>query len=120
MSKRSLQINPALKEATWEDIKAKRDALIASPITTEHGVFDAGQVSISRMDGALLDPLVTELGWKLHDNTFVRLTPAQLNDVRIDISRRTGRLFVVAEMLKTSGPYRVRDLDNPNMWGLPD
>lgn len=119
MSKRSLQINPALKLATWEDIKAKRNALIESPIQIGGNVFDADERSILRMDEAMLVPSAVEFGWKLHDNTFVRVTPHELREVRIAIARRTGLLFVAGESLRMSGPHQVKDLDNPSLWGLP-
>lgn len=124
MSARSLQLNPLLKTATWEDIKAKRNEIEQSPITTAHGVFDADRDSIIRMDSALLGfsglpTLVNgELGWKLADNSIVFLTEAELLSVRQAITVRAALIFVAAETIAIGAPVQVGALNNLAIWGL--
>jgi hypothetical protein len=126
MSKRSLQLNPLLKAATWEDIKAKRNELEQSPISTPYGVFDADRDSVIRIGEALssfhgLPTLVDgTLGWKRADNIVVMLSFVELLAVRQAITNRAAILFAQAEVLKAGGPYQVKDLDNLALWGLPD
>lgn len=123
MSQRQIRINPALKTATWEDIKAKRNELELSPITTTKGTFDADRDSLMRIDTAVaafnsLPTLINgQLGWKTFDNQVVFLTNAELNEIRTAIAVRAATLHYQAGVIAT-GTHQVKDLDALPLWGL--
>lgn len=121
--KRFIQLNPDLKAATWEDIKAKRDELEQSPVTTPLGEFDADQKSLMRMDSAIaaFDSLPTlldgKLGWKRANNTIVWLTKAELESIRVAIAVRAATLHYQAGVIE-AGSYKVNEINSSSLWGL--
>lgn len=126
--KRSLQLNPLLVAATWEQIKAKRDELELSPITLDSGLtFDYDQQAKLRFETALsqfdnLPTLVSgELAWKLADNSFELHTKSELQAVYDELQQKTAiraaLLFAQAEALAIGSPT-VGDLEDLATWGL--
>lgn len=126
--KRSLQLNPLLVAATWEQIKAKRGELEVSPITLDSGLtFDYDQQAKLRFETALsqfdnLPTLVSgELAWKLADNSFELHTKSQLQAVYDELQQKTAiraaLLFAKAEELSSGSPT-VGDIAELATWGL--
>lgn len=103
----SLQLNPDLKPATSEEIKAIRDLLELSPVNSGGLVFDANEKAIMRMERALanfvsLPTLLADgrLYWKMADNSITAITKAQLEDALRDIAIRAAKLHVHAAQLQ--------------------
>lgn len=126
--KRSLQLNPLLVPATWEQIKAKRDELEVSPVTLDSGMtFDYDQQAKLRFETALsqFDNLPTlvdgKLAWKLADNSFELHTKTELQAVYDELQQKTAirasLLFAQAEALAAGSPT-VGDLEDLATWGL--
>ena len=126
--KRSLQLNPLLVAATWEQIKAKRDELEISPITLDSAlVFDYDQQAKLRFETALsqFDNLPTlidgKLAWKLSDNSFELHTKTELQAVYDELQQKTAirasLLFAKAEELAAGSPT-VGDIAELSTWGL--
>lgn len=126
--KRSLQLNPLLVPATWEQIKAKRDDLELSPVRLDSGLtFDYDQKAKLRFETALsqFDSLPTlvegKLAWKLADNSFELHTKSQLQAVYDELQQKTAiraaLLFAKAEELAAGSPT-VGDLEDLATWGL--
>lgn len=111
--KRSLQLNPDHRPATWEQIRDLRDAHELSPVTTTYGTFDADEKAEYRLTQAIstFDSLPTvqngKLGWKLADNTLVQLSLAELQDVYQQL--RTNRAIRAAVLHAKAEQFRVAD-----------
>ncbi|MDP4546482.1 DUF4376 domain-containing protein [Marinobacter sp. MDS2] len=112
--KRSLQLNPDNRPATWEQIKRWRDTHEIAPVATSFGVFDCDERSDARMAGSIeqFDNLPTlqegKLTWKRADNTYVALTKAELEQVYAEVkTNRAARgavLHVKAEQFWQTNP----------------
>jgi hypothetical protein len=112
--KRSLQLNPDHRPASWEQIKHWRDTHETAPVTTSFGVFDCDERSDARMAGSieLFDSLPTlqegKLTWKRADNTFIQLTKVELEQVYAEVkTNRAARgaiLHVKAEQFRQMSP----------------
>lgn len=112
--KRSLQLNPDNRPASWEQIKHWRDTHETAPVTTSFGVFDCDERSDARMAGSieLFDSLPTlqegKLTWKRADNTFIQLTKVELEQVYAEVkTNRAARgaiLHVKAEQFRQISP----------------
>lgn len=126
--KRSLQLNPLNKVATWEQIKAKRNEIELMPITLDDGrVFDYDKDAMDRFDRAIesFDSLPTladgKLGWKLYDNTIEYLAKADLTAVRDELKAkqaiRAAVVFSQAEILMGQGKT-LGEIQDLATWGL--
>lgn len=112
--KRSLQLNPDHRPATWAQIRDQRDAHEIAPIPTTFGTFDCDPRSDARMAGSieLFDNLPTvqagKLTWKRADNSFIQLTKAELEqvyaEVKINRGARGAVLHVKAEQFRAMAP----------------
>lgn len=112
--KRSLQLNPDNRPATWEQIKHWRDTHETAPVTTSFGVFDCDERSDARMAGSIevFDSLPTiqagKLAWKRADNSFTLLTKAELQqvyaEVKVQRGARAALLHVKAEQFRQMDP----------------
>ena len=108
--KRSLQLNPDNRPATWGQIKHWRDTHEIAPVTTTFGAFDCDERSDARMRQAIeaFDslPTVTDgtLAWKRADNTLVNLTLVELQQVyqegKIERASRAALLHQQAEAFR--------------------
>lgn len=128
MSARSLQLNPLLKAATVEQIKAKRNELEQAPITVSGvGTFDADDKSLVRMKAALdnwatLPTVVSgEITWVLADNSSVVLDEtafaAAVNAIGVAWAERSATVHIVAQTLP--GTFvTVGDLDDSATWEI--
>lgn len=121
--KRSLHLNPLNQTATWQDIKAKRETLKRTPITTSVGTFDVDDISFKNITtaidafAAIEDSTTNTVTWKLEDNTQVAVTLTDLQNVRNAVAVRANTLHYYAEVIN-AGTYLVKDLDNLALWGL--
>jgi hypothetical protein len=91
------------KAATWNAIKAARDAAISAQLSTEFGNFDAGPCSRAAMVEALaLGGWAGEdtINWTTADNQSVALTPAQLSAVARLLAQRTQACHDQARQLR--------------------
>lgn len=113
--KRSLQLNPDNKPATWAQIRDWRDTHEIAPVTTSFGTFDSDERSDARLSGSieLFDNLPTldqdnKLTWKRADNSFIKLTKTELQTVytelKINRAARGAILHVKAEMFRQMNP----------------
>lgn len=112
--KRSMQLNPDNRPATWEQIKHWRDTHEIAPVDTASGTFDCDERSDARMAGSieLFDNLPTlqggKLTWKRGDNSFVQLTKAELTqvyaEVKMNRAARGAVLHVKAEQFRQMDP----------------
>ena len=112
--KRSLQLNPDNRPATWDQIKHWRDTHETAPVTTSFGTFDCDERSDARLAGSidLFDSLPTvhngTLTWKRADNTFIDLAKAELQQVYMEVRANRGTrgalLHVKAEQFKQLDP----------------
>lgn len=125
--KRSLQLNPDNRPATWEQIKHWRDVHETSPVATSFGVFDCDERSDARMAGSIeqFDNLPTlqggKLTWKLADNSYLPLTKAELEqvyaEVRTNRAARGAVLHVKAEVFRQMDPAPTpAELANLSFW----
>lgn len=125
--KRSLQLNPDNRPATWAQIKQWRDAHEIAPVGTSFGVFDCDERSDARMIGSieLFDSLPTvqagKLTWKRGDNSFIQLTKAELEqvyaEVKLNRAERGAVLHVRAEQFKQMDPAPTpAQLSDLNFW----
>jgi len=128
VSQRSLKINPLNKPATWDEIKARRDVIEQLPISLVEGAFDADEISLKRMELALLEfanlPTLdaqSKLTWKLADNTLLPLTQVELQSVydrvRTALAVRSATLHGSAGALLQSGAL-LKDLTPLSNWGV--
>ncbi|MBL3825169.1 MULTISPECIES: DUF4376 domain-containing protein [unclassified Marinobacter] len=122
--KRSFQLNPDNRPATWTQIKHWRDTHETAPVDTSFGVFDMDERSDARMAGSIeqFDSLPTlqagKLTWKRADNSYVALTRAELQSVyseaKLSRATRGAVLHVRAEQFKqmdpTPTPAQLSDL----------
>jgi hypothetical protein len=122
--KRSFQLNPDNRPATWAQIKHWRDTHETAPVDTTFGNFDCDERSDARMSGSieLFDNLPTvqagKLTWKRGDNSFIQLTKAELEqvyaEVKLNRAARGALLHVKAEQFKqmdpTPTPAQLSDL----------
>lgn len=113
--KRSLQLNPDNRPATWEKVRDWRDWHEVAPVITSFGDFDADERSEARMAGSIeqFDNLPTlgqdgKLAWKRADNSFIALTKADLQTVYAELkANRAARgavLHARAEEFRQMGP----------------
>lgn len=122
--KRSLQINPLNKAATWEVIKAKREELKRIPITTSIGTIDVDNVSFQNITvaigafAALENPQTNTITWKMADNSFVNVTQAELQEVVTAVAVRANTIHTKAEEINAIGGYLVKELDDLAVWGI--
>ena len=123
--KRSLQLNPDNRPASWEQIEHWRDAHEVSPIQTSLGYFHADNLSVeNRMKGAIeeFDSLPTlnadnTLTWKQPNQVYVALTQAELQqaygEVKHGVAVRSALLHVKAtqfrQMTPTPTPNQLAD-----------
>lgn len=125
--KRSLQLNPGNRPATWATIKKWRDTHEVSPVATTFGVFDMDERSNARMAGSIeqFDNLPTlqsgKLTWKRADNSYIALTKAELqsvyNEARLNRATRGALLHVKAEMFRQMDPAPTpAQLSNLSFW----
>lgn len=126
--KRSLQLNPDNRPATWEQIKYWRDTHETSPVATSLGEFDFGERSEARMSGSLgqfnnLPTLNAEgkLTWKLADNSYLAMTQADLQTVfdeaQTNRAVRGSILHVKAEQFKfMATPPTPAQLSSLSFW----
>ena len=108
--KRSLQLNPDNRPATWEQIKHWRDTHEVAPVATTFGMFDADERSDARMAGSIsqFNNLPTlqngKLTWKRADNSYIALTETELQQVYAEVqANRAARgavLHVKAEQYR--------------------
>lgn len=116
------------RPATWEQIKAKRNALEVAPITLDNGLtYDYDQQAKLRFETALaqFDNLPTlvdgKLTWKLSDNSFHPHTKAELqaayDELQAKTAIRAAQLFMQAEVL-AAGNHTVADIEDLTNWGL--
>lgn len=112
--KRSLQLNPDNRPATWAQIRDWRDTHEIAPVTTSFGDFDCDERSDARMSGSieLFDNLTTvqsgKLTWKRSDNSFIQLTKSELEQVYAEVKLNRGArgavLHVKAEQFRQMDP----------------
>lgn len=112
--KRSLQLNPDHRPATWKQIRDWRDVHEVAPVATSFGVFDCDERSDARMAGSIeqFDNLPTlqagKLTWKRADNSYIALTKAELEQVYVEVkTNRAARgavLHVKAEQFRQMNP----------------
>ena len=125
--KRSFQLNPDNRPATWAQIKHWRDTHETAPVNTSFGLFDADERSDSRMRQAieLFDslPTVTDglLTWKRADNTLVDLSLPELQqvyqEVRIGRASRAALLHRQAEVFRQqANPPTPAELSRLETW----
>jgi len=126
--KRSLQLNPDNRPATWQQVREWRDIHEASPVDSQFGVFDCGPMADKRLYEQLdlFDYLTTlnedgTLSWKRADNTWVNLTKADLatlyHEIRVNRAKRAGLLHIKAaayEAMETKPT--VVDLKSLSYW----
>ena len=105
--KRSLQLNPDNRPATWQQVREWRDIHEVSPVDTQFGVFDCGPMADKRLYEQLdlFDYLSTlnengTLSWKRADNSWIDLTKAELatvyHEIRVNRAQRAGLLHIKA------------------------
>lgn len=112
--KRSFQLNPDNRPATWAQIKHWRDTHETAPVDTAFGNFDCDERSDARMAGSIevFDSLPTvqagKLTWKRADNSFIPLTKAELQQVYAEVKVQRGArgalLHVKAEQFRHQDP----------------
>jgi len=126
--KRSLQLNPDNRPATWQQVREWRDIHEVSPVDSQFGVFDCGPMADKRLYEQLdlFDYLTTlnedgTLSWKRADNTWVNLTKADLatlyHEIRVNRAKRAGLLHIKAaayEAMETKPT--VVDLKSLSYW----
>lgn len=128
MSQRQLQLNPDLRPATWEEIKAYRDAFEISPITIDdERTFDYNEKAMERMSRTASNWASADkeadgtLGWKMADNNYTFLTEMDLNAIISELDskqvNRASKLHKQAEVFKLTNATlgTVKDINN---WGL--
>jgi len=126
--KRSLQLNPNNRPATWEQIKQWRDIHEVAPIETSYGVFDCDERADKRLQEQLdlFDHLTTlnpdgSLNWKLADNTWQSFNKEALadayNQIRVKRAKRAGVLHAKAAEFEAMGVKPlVKELQVLNYW----
>lgn len=112
--KRSFQLNPDNRPATWAQIREWRDTHEISPVPTSFGVFDADERSEARMAGSIeqFDNLPTlqagKLTWKRADNSYLPVTKAELEQIYAEVQTnravRGAVLHVKAEQFNFMDP----------------
>lgn len=124
--KRSLQVNPLNKPATWADIKSKREELKRIPIATSIGAIDVDDVSFLNITtaissfSAISDPQTNTITWKLADNSFVNVTQAELQEVVTAVAVRANTIHTKAEEINATGGYLVGELNDLAVWGIAE
>ena len=130
--KRSLQLNPDNKPATWGQIEYWRDAQEVAPIQTSLGYFHADNLSVEiRMKGSIeqFDNLPTlnadnTLTWKQPGQIFTPLTKAQLqqayNEIKLNGAVRSSMLHLKAVQFIQSSPVPTpNQLSSIDFWLPP-
>lgn len=112
--------------ASWVEIKAVRESIKYMPIEVNSCLYDCNPESKINFEQSIehFDDLATNgyVTWKLHDNTFKKLSKDELVSVYAEVKRlstiRYSLAFNRAEELNNSGISRsaVWNLDN---WNLP-
>lgn len=112
--KRSLQLNPDHRPATWAQVKHWRDTHEIAPVSTTFGLFDCDERSEARLVQALEEfvHLTTvmdgKLTWKRADNTPVALTQTELSQAYAEVKRgravRAAQLHAKAEAFRQMNP----------------
>jgi hypothetical protein len=111
--KRSLQLNPDNRPATWAQIKHWRDTHETAPVTTSLGVFDCDERSDARMAQAIEAfnslPTVSNglLSWKRADNTWVDLSLDDLQTAYREV--KVARAYRAAWLHQKAEVFRQRD-----------
>jgi len=127
--KRSLQLNPDNRPATWDQIEYWRDAQEVSPIQTSLGYFHADNLSVEiRMKGSIeqfdnLPTLNTDgtLTWKQPGQVYVFLTQAELqqayNEIKLNGAVRSSLLHLKASQFRQMNPSPTpNQLASINFW----
>ena len=125
--KRSLQLNPDNRPATWIQIRDWREKHKRAPVDTSLGSFDADDAADQNFQGMVdqFDNLPTlqagKLTWKRADNSFIPLTKAELQQVYAEIktarATRGAVLHVSAELFQQMAtPPTPAQLSNINFW----
>lgn len=92
--KRSLQLNPDHRPATWAQIKHWRDTHEVAPIDTSYGTFDCDPRSDARLAGSMEQfvhlPTLNQgkLTWKRADNSYIELTQGDLQQLYTEVKRK--------------------------------
>ena len=127
--KRSLQLNPDNRPATWEQIEYWRGTHEMAPVETSLGWFHADPLSVSeRMKGSIeqFDVLPTlnidgTLTWKQPGGIYTSLTKAELitayNEVKTRRAIRASLLHVRAAEFNQMNPTpTVNQLKDLSFW----
>lgn len=126
--KRSLQLNPDNRPATWTQIRDWREVHKVAPVSTTFGVIDADEMAENNMRGSLrqFSKLPTldadgKLTWKRADNSFVLLSEADLTLLleEMDEARtiRGAILHVKAEQFNMMDPKPlVKQIKDLSFW----
>lgn len=126
--KRSLQLNPKHRPATWEQIRGWRDRHEIAPVATSYGTFDCDERSEARMAGSieLFDSLPTvdaqgRLTWKRADNSYLPVTRPELQAVFAELktarAQRGAILHVKAEQFNAMDPKpTIAQLETLSFW----
>ena len=113
--KRSLQLNPDNRPATWPQIRDWREAHKRAPVDATMGSFDTDEAADQNFQGMIeeFDYLPTldaqnRLTWKRADNAFIPLTKIELQQVYAEIKTnravRGAILHVKAEQFRQMDP----------------
>ena len=122
--KRSLQLNPDNRPATWIQIRDWREKHKRAPVDIGMGSFDADEAADQNFRNMIddFDNLPTlqsgKLTWKRADNTLISLDKAELQQVYAEIktarATRGALLHVSAEMFQQMAtpptPAQLADL----------
>ena len=125
--RRSLQLNPDNRPATWIQMRDWRERHKRSPVDTSMGSFDADEAADQNFRNMIddFDNLPTlqsgKLTWKRADNTFIPLDKAELQQVYAEIktarATRGALLHVKAEIFQQMAtPPTPAQLSNINFW----
>lgn len=126
--KRTLQLNPDNRPATWVQIRDWRETHKRAPVTTSMGVFDADEIADLNFQGMIeqFDHLPTldeqnRLTWKRADNSYYPLTKTELqqvyNEVKTNRAIRGALIHVQAEVFNTMDPKpTVKQLSDMGFW----
>ena len=128
----SLQVNPKNVQASWDQIRNKRDEIRISPITLNDGrTFDSDEDSFRLFYDSIdeFEHLPSEgldengkLPWKMSNNLYTPCTKADLQAIVAELKTkravRAAVLQVRAEVLKVTG-CTVGDLEELTTWFPP-
>lgn len=128
--KRSLQLNPDHRPATWDQIRDWRDAHEVAPVSTTYGVFDCNQLADRRLEQAIKSfdilPVIQngKMTWKTADNVLTPLTKVELqavyDQVQANRAIRASVLHYKATEFAALDPRpTVAQLKDLNFWLAP-